>query len=103
MGWAGQILSATPSNHAPVPTALANKEAFKVLIKSTPGANSLAGTNSARAGSSCRRSCAADEIGGVEASPPQKSPSFCGILTCCDLKDRRQVCGSAQAVLKVET
>src|SRR5271167_1871074 len=37
-GCAGHIFCVTPSSHAPVPIALADKEAFKVFIESAPGA-----------------------------------------------------------------
>ena len=40
-GWAGHIARVTPSIHAPVPIALANREAFKVFTESAPAKHAL--------------------------------------------------------------
>jgi hypothetical protein len=40
-GWAGHIARVRPSIHAPVPIALANREAFKVFTDSAPAEHAL--------------------------------------------------------------
>jgi hypothetical protein len=40
-GWAGHIARVRPSIHAPVPIALANREAFKVFTETAPAEHVL--------------------------------------------------------------
>src|ERR1700722_5144412 len=40
-GWAGHMARVRPSIHAPVPIALANREAFKVFTESAPANHAL--------------------------------------------------------------
>jgi hypothetical protein len=67
IGCAGQIWPATPISHAPVPTALASREAFKVLIELTPGSTAFVAADTDRV----RTSCAADRV-----PPPQSAEKW---------------------------
>jgi len=71
IGCAGHIFSVRPSNQAPVPITLANRDALRVLMKSAPGATAVVPANAARVPALSRRLRAAAEICG-KFDPPMK-------------------------------